>query len=141
MLISGKISTGMRKPAPMPVSAVNMSAANTVYGLLSAISTTDIDVMTDLFQALSLGRHHGKLGPGAGVQLLHDAADVVLHGSFRQIKRSSDLAVAPALGDEAQDLFLLLAQRLDDGCGGPRCRVIGQCAARYVVRSTRVVGG
>ena len=45
MLISGKISTGMRRAAPMPSSAMRISEAITVYGRFSAIWTTDIKTL------------------------------------------------------------------------------------------------
>ena len=73
-------------------------------------------------------------GPRICVQLFHDPADVVLDGTFRQKHGLGDLAVAPAVGDQIEDLFLLFAQRFRDALAIVRhaariARVIGAVAA------------
>src|SRR5271155_1487890 len=107
MSISGKMSMGMRKAAPMPIKVIRISKAATVYGRFSAVSTTDMRV---LWAQVSFGTRlfsgqQSKFGARIGVQFLHDAAHVVLHGAFGEKQRIGDLSIGHALGDELENFL------------------------------------
>ena len=52
----------------------------------------------------ALGGYHGERRARVGMQLFHDAADIVLDRAFGQEKRVGNLPVAHTLGDEPQNL-------------------------------------
>ena len=61
-------------------------------------------------RAEQLRGEHGRLGPALQAELGQDAGDVVLDGLLGQEHLLADLPVGQALGDEAEQLELLLGQ-------------------------------
>ena len=60
--------------------------------------------------AQELGGEHGRLGAALESELGQDAGDVVLHRLLGQEHPLADLAVGEALGDQAEQLQLLLGE-------------------------------
>src|SRR5450631_4755118 len=60
--------------------------------------------------------YDGECDPGIGVELFHDAADIILNGAFGKEHGIGDLPIAHALGDELQyPLFLVVQGFSSDG--------------------------
>src|SRR5882757_1738010 len=112
MSISGKMSTGMRSAAPIPIKLMRINIATTVYGRFSAASTIDIAPLP--------AREYRQLRSRIGVELFHDAADVVLDGAFRQGHGIGDLPVAHAFGDQTQDLLFFVGELFGGGVAARR---------------------
>src|ERR1700727_1681410 len=81
----------------------------------------------------ALGGYHRERRARVGMQLFHDAADIVLDSAFGQEKRVGNLPVAHALGDEPQNLLFLFIERLSRG----GALLLGVRRVRHVLGRTR----
>ena len=74
----------------------------------------DVAVRDGRFAALlEPGRPHRRLGPARHAELGEQVRHVVLHRLLRQEQLVGDLAVRAPLGEEMQDLALLLGERAE----------------------------